>query len=125
MEWKIWLTLVLANFLGAMGNLSMKYATNQVDKLHPTSFLNLSFLTNFVLLPAVILAIVFAFIGRFLMFIPVSYSEVGLITGIGLILWVMFTILGGAILFKETYSLRVWVGFGLAFVSLYLLSEGL
>jgi len=125
MKIEIWAVLVLSSLLGAIGNLCMKFGTNKVGNLTLERILDPSFLSKFVLIPVVILAILLAFLGRVLMFIPISYYKVGLVTAVGIILWAIFTVIGGILIFGERYNLKVWLGLLLAFISIILLSEGL
>lgn len=124
MRIELWAVLVLSSLLGAIGNLCMKSGTSKVGNLTLERILDPSFLSKFVLIPVVILAILLAFLGRTLMFIPISYYKVGLVTAVGIILWAIFTVIGGILIFGERYSLKVWLGLLLAFISIILLSEG-
>lgn len=99
----------------------MKVITNRVGELTLNKLLQFDFLIRFFLMPLVIFSIAAAFVGRFLLFIPLSELEVGIVTAVALLLWALFTALGDVLIFGTDYNLMLVFGLGLALVSIVII----
>lgn len=82
-----------------------------------------SFALTFLLSPAIILALTLALVSRFLIGIPLSMAGVGLVNALLSVLTVMSTALASAMIFGESFSPKVLLGFLLGAISILLIGE--
>lgn len=116
----LWAIVAVSSLFGAAGNLAMKLVTNRVGEITLARFTDLGFLFEFVFLPLVIVSVAAAFVGRFLLFVPMSEMEVGIVTAVALMLWALFTAIGDVVVFDTEYSPILLLGLVLSGASIYI-----
>ncbi|GGN92002.1 MULTISPECIES: hypothetical protein [Haloarcula] len=117
----LWALVALSSLFGAAGNITMKVITNDIGDLSLAKLTQIDFLVEFFLMPLVLFSIGAAFVGRLLLFAPLSELEVGIVTAVALLLWALFTAIGDVVLFGTDYNPMLLFGFGLSLVSIVII----
>ncbi|RJX43380.1 hypothetical protein DM826_07165 [Halonotius aquaticus] len=99
----------------------MKVITNEIGDLSVAKLTQIEFLIEFFMMPLVLFSIGAAFIGRLLLFAPLSELEVGIVTAVALLLWALFTAVGDVLFFGTSYNRMLLLGFGLSLVSIVII----
>ena len=150
---RFWISIAVIAIIGTVGNVLFKHGTNAFGtltferllqiELSRLSLLGLfavsagvvmmlvgcymlkpaSFAVEFLLYPAVFVALVMLFVSRFLIGIPLSVTGLGRLNALLTVLSIVLTSAGSALVFKEAFSLRVIVGFLLGAASILLIGE--
>ncbi len=120
-----WATIILISTIGAIGGVLFKYGTMKFGQIQLQNFLDISWSIKYLFTPAILIGLFFLFIGRFLMGVPLSTGGLGKVTTVVTILTIIFTVIASMIVFKETYSLKVYLGLALAVISVFLIGEEL
>lgn len=150
---RFWISVILITVIGTVGSVLFKYGTNafgtltverllhfQVSKVSlvglailsaglATSLAggyllrNTSFAVEFLLYPAVLLALIMLFVSRFLIGIPLSVTGLGRLNALLTVTSIISTAIASALIFKETFSIRVIIGFLLGVASIMLIGE--
>jgi len=150
---RFWMSIAVITIVGTAGSILFKYGTDafgtltferllQVD-LSKTSFIGLailsvgilmtlfggytlrpaSFVFEFLFYPAVFLALIMLFVSRFLVGIPLSVTGLGRLNALLTVLSIISTAAASAVVFKETFSVRVVAGFLLGTISILLIGQ--
>jgi len=150
---RFWMSIAVITIIGTVGSILFKYGTDafgtltlerllQVE-LSKTSLAGLfvlsvgilmtllggyalrvaSFAFEFLFYPAVFFALVMLFVSRFLIGIPLSVTGLGRLNALLTVLSIISTAAASAIVFKETFSVRVVAGFLLGAVSILLIGQ--
>ncbi len=119
-----WAVIVLISLVGTLGGVLFKYGTEGFGKIQLQNFLDIGWAIRYLFTPAIFFGLFFLFIGRFLMGIPLSTGGLGRVTTVVTILTIFFTVIASVIVFKESYSLKVYAGLLLAVASVILIGEG-
>jgi len=148
-----WLPIALIIVIGTIGSLLFKYGTNAFGsiplermfeiQLSLRTFLYLGmmmvgvllilfsgyslrgefFAMRFLFSPLIFCALIALFISRLLIGVPLSVTGLGRLTMIVTTLGTVATVIASAIVFKETYPLRVAVGVVLGIAAIALIGE--
>ncbi|WP_133304650.1 hypothetical protein [Halonotius aquaticus] len=121
MRLSLWGLVALSSAFGAAGNITMKVITNEIGDLSVAKLTQIEFLIEFFMMPLVLFSIGAAFIGRLLLFAPLSELEVGIVTAVALLLWALFTAVGDVLFFGTSYNRMLLLGFGLSLVSIVII----
>jgi len=150
---RFWMSIAVITIIGTVGSILFKYGTDafgtltferllQVE-LSKTSLAGLfilsvgilmtllggyalraaSFAFEFLFYPAVFFALVMLFVSRFLIGIPLSVTGLGRLNALLTVLSIISTAAASAIVFKETFSMRVVAGFLLGAISVLLIGQ--
>jgi len=150
---RFWMSIAVITIIGTVGSILFKYGTDafgtltlerllQVE-LSKTSLAGLfilsvgilmtllggyalraaSFAFEFLFYPAVFFALVMLFVSRFLIGIPLSVTGLGRLNALLTVLSIISTAAASAIVFKETFSMRVVTGFLLGAISVLLIGQ--
>ncbi|MCS7114438.1 MAG: hypothetical protein N0A00_03405 [Candidatus Bathyarchaeota archaeon] len=116
--------IIAVSFLGAVGNILFKIGTSKWGWISPQRFLDLSFAIQYLLTPSIFLALVFYFLGRFLMGSPLSVLGVTQALVAITVLGLVFTLALEALILNQKYDLWTYVGIVIGLVSIVLISRG-
>jgi len=153
MDSRFWLSILAITVIGTVGSVLFKYGTNAFGtltldrllqmELSKAAFIGLAILTigvamtffggymlreaffgiKYLFYPAIFLALVMLFISRFLIGIPLSVTGLGRLNALLTVVSIASTAAASAVIFKETFNVRVIVGFVLGMASVLLIGE--
>ena len=150
---KFWMSIIAITVIGTFGSVLFKYGTNAFGTLTFDRLLHLefsrsallglailtvgvvatllggyllrefSFAAKFLFYPAIFLALIMLFFSRFLIGIPLSVTGLGRLNALLTVFSIISTAAASALIFKETFGIRVIVGFLLGVASILLIGE--
>jgi len=150
---RFWISIAVISIIGTLGSVLFKHGTDAFGMLtferllhvemSKMSLLGLaalsvgsamvllggymlkpaSFALEFLFYPAVFIALVMLFVSRFLIGIPLSVTGLGRLNALLTVLSIVLTAAASAVVFKESFNIRVIVGFLLGAVSILLIGE--
>ena len=150
---RFWISVILITVIGTLGSVLFKHGTNafgtltierllhfQISKTSlvgltvlsaglATSFVggyllrDASFAVKFLFYPTVFLALIMLFISRFLIGIPLSVTGLGRLNALLTVTSIISTAVASALAFRETFSMKVIIGFLLGVASIMLIGE--
>jgi drug/metabolite transporter (DMT)-like permease len=150
---RFWISLLVITVIGTVGSILFKYGTDTFGtltferllqmRLSETSLLALAMLSTGILMvllggyalkdslfafeflfhPAVFIALAMLFVSRFLIGIPLSVTGLGRLNALLTVLSIVSTAVASAIVFKETFTLRMIAGFLLGAISILLIGQ--
>lgn len=153
MDTRFWLSILAITIIGTAGSVLFKYGTNPFGTLTFDRFLhvefskaafigvavfsigilmtlfggyllrNASFAAEYLFYPPIFLALVMLFVSRFLIGIPLSVTGLGRLNALLTVVSIVTTAVASAVIFKETFSVRVIIGFVLGMASVLLIGE--
>ena len=153
MDTRFWISMVVITIIGTIGSVLFKYGTNAFGTLtferllqaeiSRSSLLGLAvfsagalaalaggyllrdvfFAAKFLFYPAVLIALIMLFISRFLIGIPLSVTGLGRLNALITVMSIISTAAASAFFFKESFSIRVIIGFLLGVTSILLIGE--
>jgi hypothetical protein len=121
----VWAVIIVASLFGAFGSILLKLGTNQLGEITPQRFLDISFVIRYLLTPTVFGALVFFFLGRFLMGSPISTFGVTQTVVVITILGMIFTLFLETLIFHQKYDLWTYIGILIGLVSIGLIARGM
>ena len=150
---RFWISIAAITIVGTVGSVLFKHGTNAFGTLtferllqaEPSkiSFVGMALLSagalmavlggymlkpasvafEFLFYPAVFVALVMLFASRILIGIPLSVTGLGRLNALLTVLSIVSTAVASALVFKETFSTRVVIGFLLGGISILLIGE--
>ena len=117
--------MAVVALFGAVGNILLKFGTNQLGEISPQRFLDISFALRYLLMPSIFGALILFFLGRFLMGSPISALGVTQAVVIITILGLIFTLVLEALVFHQRYDLWTYVGIIIGIASVGLIARGI
>ncbi len=150
---RFWISIAVITIVGTAGSILFKYGTDAFGTLTFERLLQIelskmslaglailsvgilmtllgghilrpaSFAIEFLFYPAVFLALVMLFVSRFLIGIPLSVTGLGRLNALLTVLSIVSTAVASAIVFKETFNIRVIAGFLLGAISILLIGQ--
>lgn len=120
----IWVIIVAISLFGAVGNILFKIGTNKLGVIPPQRFLDISFIIKYLFTPSIFVALVFLFLGRFLIGSPLSVLSVTQVFVAVTVISLIFTLILEALLYKQTYDLWTYVGIIIGITSITLIARG-
>lgn len=117
--------MIAASLLGAFGNILFKIGTEKFGVISPQSFLDVSFIFNYLFTPSIFTALVIFFLGRFLMGSPLSVLGVTQAFVAITVLSLIFTLILETLILKIRYDVWTYVGIAIGLISIALISRGI
>ena len=121
----VWIVMAVVALFGAVGNILLKFGTNQLGEISPQRFLDISFALRYLLMPSIFGALILFFLGRFLMGSPISALGVTQAVVIITILGLIFTLVLEALVFHQRYDPWTYVGIVIGIASVGLIARGI
>ena len=119
----VWGTLAAISFLGAVGNILLKIGTNKLGVIPPQRFLDIHFILEYLLTPSILAALVFLFLGRFLIGSPMSVLGVTQTYIAITILGLIFSLILEKIFFQPKYDMWTYLGVIAGLLSIVLIGR--
>jgi len=123
-KFMVWVIIVAVSLLGAIGNILFKIGTDKLGQIPPQRFLDIYFIIQYLFTPAIFAALVFLFLGRFLIGSPLSFLGVTQAFVAITVLSLISTLIFEALVFKHTYDLWTYVGILSGLTSIALIARG-
>ena len=150
---RFWISIAVITIIGTAGSILFKYGTDAFGTLTFERLLQIemakisliglatlsvgtmmalvggymlrsaSFAFEFLFYPTVLLALAMLFVSRFLIGIPLSVTGLGRLNALLTVLSIVSTAVASALVFKETFSIRVIAGFLLGAISILLIGQ--
>jgi hypothetical protein len=124
-RFEVWIMMIIASLLGAVGNILFKIGTEKFGVISPQSFLDVSFIFNYLFTPSIFTALVIFFLGRFLMGSPLSVLGVTQTFVAITVLSLIFTLILETLILKMRYDVWTYVGLAIGLISIALISRGI
>ncbi|MEM3551095.1 MAG: hypothetical protein QXN87_05600 [Candidatus Bathyarchaeia archaeon] len=124
-RFEVWVMMIAASLLGAFGNILFKIGTEKFGVISPQSFLDVSFIFNYLFTPSIFTALVIFFLGRFLMGSPLSVLGVTQAFVAITVLSLIFTLILETLILKIRYDVWTYVGIAIGLISIALISRGI
>jgi len=124
-KYVVWGVLLAISLLGAAGNILFKVGTEKLGVITPQRFLDISFIFKYLFTPAIFIALILLFLGRFLTGTPLSVLGATQAFVIVTVLSLAFTLALETIIFRQIYDLWTYAGVVLGLASVALISRGM
>lgn len=124
-KYVVWGVLIAISLLGAAGNILFKVGTEKLGAITPQRFLDISFTFKYLFTPAIFIALILLFLGRFLTGTPLSVLGATQAFVIVTVLSLAFTLALETIIFRQIYDLWTYAGVVLGLASVALISRGM
>ncbi|MFB0522957.1 MAG: hypothetical protein ACETV1_04240 [Candidatus Bathyarchaeia archaeon] len=120
----VWITIVVASLIGAVGNIFFKMGTDKLGVIPPHSFLDFYFSLRYLFTPSILVALLLFFLGRFLIGSPLSVPGVTQAFVAMTILSLIFTLILEALVLKQRYDLWTYMGIVIGLTSIGSIGQG-